>query len=70
MLSEVLQDSHQVAGWGLGHTTLVEPFPFRFQRVDYVWYGQGLTAVNTHIGQTGGSDHHPVITTLQRATPP
>ncbi|GAB4371460.1 MAG: hypothetical protein Kow00121_13020 [Elainellaceae cyanobacterium] len=64
-LQTILTDSFLEVGWGLGHTLQVEAFPFPVQRVDYIWHTADLQAVNAYVGNNGGSDHQPVIATMQ-----
>ncbi|HEY9697556.1 MAG TPA: endonuclease/exonuclease/phosphatase family protein [Trichocoleus sp.] len=64
-LQTVLADSFSEVGWGLGHTLRVEAFPLPVQRIDYVWHTTDLQAVNVHVGDSGGSDHQPVVATMQ-----
>lgn len=63
-LEQVLNDSYRAAGWGFGHTLHPPRMPFRVQRIDYVWHSDSFTSVNSYVGLAGGSDHHPVISTL------
>ncbi len=65
-LNQVLNDSYRSAGWGFGHTLHSGGLPFRVQRIDYVWHSDDFkTSTSYVVGQTGGSDHHPVISTLE-----
>lgn len=59
-----LHDSFKQAGWGFGHTLHTQIVPFRVQRVDYIWTSPHFAALDSTVGQNGGSDHHPVISTL------
>ena len=63
-LDALPDDSFRRAGRGFGRTLQPDTFPFRVQRIDYVWHGDELTAVDAYIGQSGGTDHHPVISAL------
>lgn len=64
-LRSILVDSFLEVGWGLGHTLRVAAFPFPVQRVDYVWHTTDLQAVNADVADSGGSDHQPVVATIQ-----
>jgi endonuclease/exonuclease/phosphatase (EEP) superfamily protein YafD len=66
-LQPILADSFREVEWGLGHTLRVGAIPFPLQRVDYVWHTPDLQAVNAYVGNSGGSDHQPVITKMQFA---
>lgn len=63
-LSTRLQDSYKKPGWGTGHTLYTQAVPFRVQRVDYVWHSDHFIALRSFVGQDGGSDHRPVVSTL------
>ncbi|MCP5096185.1 MAG: hypothetical protein GY943_11580 [Chloroflexi bacterium] len=65
-LDSVLDDSFRETGWGFGLTSFVlfDGMP-PLNRIDYVWHSDRLTAVSTKIGERGGSDHLPIIATLQ-----
>ena len=65
ILSAALRDSFQEAGWGLGHTLSVGGIPFPAQRVDYIWHTADLIATAARVGPDGGSDHRPIVATLQ-----
>jgi endonuclease/exonuclease/phosphatase (EEP) superfamily protein YafD len=65
ILSTTLHDSFQEAGWGLGHTLYVGSIPVRLQRVDYIWHTGDLVATDARVGPDGGSDHRPIVATLQ-----
>ncbi|MFQ4139435.1 endonuclease/exonuclease/phosphatase family protein [Nodosilinea sp. PGN35] len=64
-LKSVLTDSFQQVGWGLGHTLRLGNIPWPVQRLDYVWHTADLQAVSARVGDRAGSDHHPVVATLQ-----
>ncbi|PSR15502.1 hypothetical protein C8255_22760 [filamentous cyanobacterium CCP3] len=64
-LRSVLADSFQDVAWGLGHTLRIGSIPFPVQRLDYVWHTTDLQAMTAYVGESGGSDHQPVITKLQ-----
>ncbi|PSN12517.1 hypothetical protein C7293_19800 [filamentous cyanobacterium CCT1] len=66
-LRSVLADSFQEVAWGLGHTLRIGSIPFPLQRLDYVWHTDELQAITAYVGESGGSDHQPVITQLQFA---
>jgi endonuclease/exonuclease/phosphatase (EEP) superfamily protein YafD len=65
ILNATLRDSFQEAGWGLGHTLSVGGIPFPAQRVDYIWHTEDLIATAAQVGPDGGSDHRPIVATLQ-----
>ena len=72
-LDAQLQDAYRDASWGLGQTfpggtseELDDIFPPLF-RLDYVWYTEGLQALNARVGSRLGSDHLPLIVTLDIA---
>lgn len=65
ILSVALRDSFQEAGWGLGHTLSGGGIPFPAQRVDYIWHTKELIAIAARVGPDGGSDHRPIVATLQ-----
>src|SRR5262245_33997385 len=65
ILSIALRDSFQEAGWGLGHTLSVGGIPLPAQRVDYIWHTEELIATAARVGPDGGSDHRPIVATLQ-----
>jgi endonuclease/exonuclease/phosphatase (EEP) superfamily protein YafD len=69
-LDAQFQDAYRNASWGLGQTfpsgaseELDDIFPPLF-RLDYVWYTDGLQALNARVGSRLGSDHLPLIITL------
>jgi vancomycin resistance protein VanJ len=64
-LEQVLNDSYRAAGWRFGHTLHAQGVPFPVQRIDYVWHSDSFTAVDSYVGLVGGSDHQPVISTLE-----
>ncbi|MBX3059813.1 MAG: endonuclease/exonuclease/phosphatase family protein [Anaerolineae bacterium] len=59
-----LNDSYKKPGWGAGNTLYTQGVPFRVQRVDYVWHSSHFIALRSFVGQDGGSDHRPVVSTL------
>ncbi len=63
-LNQELNDSYRSVGWGFGHTLHPDDFPFRVQRIDYVWHNDDFLPLTSYVGMDGGSDHHPVISTL------
>lgn len=63
-LNTRLNDSYKKPGWGTGHTLYTRGIPFRVQRVDYVWHSDHFIALRSFVGQDGGSDHRPVVSTL------
>ncbi|NJN54896.1 MAG: hypothetical protein HC804_09150 [Anaerolineae bacterium] len=63
-LNSRLNDSYRRPGWGPGHTLYTKGIPFRVQRVDYIWHSPHFVSRASHVGQDGGSDHRPVISTL------
>jgi vancomycin resistance protein VanJ len=65
-LDSFLQDSFREVGWGFGFTAFVPTTGVPpANRIDYVWHSGELTAVSTHVGERGESDHFPIIATLQ-----
>jgi vancomycin resistance protein VanJ len=67
-LSKAVRDSFQERGWGLGHTLFVQRIPLPLQRVDYIWHTEEIEVIDSFIGPDGGSDHLPVIATIQYTT--
>jgi vancomycin resistance protein VanJ len=63
-LTTFLRDSFREAGWGLGHSSYGRRPPFLAQRLDYIWYTDGLAATEAFVGSDGGSDHRPVVARL------
>ena len=68
-LEAVLEDSFREAGWGFGHTVQPLGFPFRLQRIDFVWHSSDLVAIRAGVGPEGGSDHRPVVAFLKLRPP-
>jgi len=68
-LEAVLEDSFREAGWGFGHTVQPEGFPFRLQRIDFIWHSSDFVAIRAGVGPDGGSDHRPVTATLKLRRP-
>ncbi len=64
-LDTVVNDSFSQAGWGVGHTFHPPQIPFPIQRIDYVWHSQDFTATQAYVGQSGGSDHLPIVAKLK-----
>jgi endonuclease/exonuclease/phosphatase (EEP) superfamily protein YafD len=68
MLRRTLNDSHRVAGRGLGHTFSAYPWrwrgvpiPSRVLRLDGVYYSGELVALESRVGREAGtSDHLPM----------
>ncbi len=63
----LMDDSYRETQAGLGHTwpagdTWIYD---RLLRLDYVWYGNGMRAVDTQVGPALGSDHLPMIAFLE-----
>ncbi len=63
-------DSYRAASWGIGATwpggaseEWTTPLP-RLIRLDYLWYNQGFQALSASVGPSLGSDHLPLIVTL------
>jgi endonuclease/exonuclease/phosphatase (EEP) superfamily protein YafD len=69
-LRQSLGDSFREAGWGWGHTLRVSNVPMPIQRIDYVWYSDELQPLHAAVGPDGGSDHFPLVVTLQYQTTP
>lgn len=63
-LRQVLKDSFQERGQGLGHTIFASGIPFPIQRIDYVWHTDEFKPVAAFVGTDGGSDHLPMIATF------
>jgi endonuclease/exonuclease/phosphatase (EEP) superfamily protein YafD len=71
-----LRDAYRAVGRGLGHTfprvgSLPRSFPAPWPvlRLDYVWHSDHFEAMSATIGDSGESDHHPVIVDLRRRDP-
>jgi endonuclease/exonuclease/phosphatase (EEP) superfamily protein YafD len=64
-LGAIMDDSFREAGWGLRHTNYTSGVPFPTQRIDYIWHSAGMVAVAAELGDTGGSDHLPVVARLR-----
>lgn len=69
-VSRKLTDSFRETGNGLGHTfpangrIMSLRLPFPVVRIDYVFHSKELAATSAHLGQSAGSDHHPVVVEL------
>jgi endonuclease/exonuclease/phosphatase (EEP) superfamily protein YafD len=68
-----LDDAYRDASWGLGQTfpggaseELNDTLPPLF-RLDYVWYSHNIQALNARVGSRLGSDHLPLVVTLDIA---
>ena len=66
-LRSALVDSFPEAGWGFGFTYAprLRGWSVPIKRIDYVWHSKGLRATNAVVGDGPGSDHKPVIATLE-----
>ncbi len=64
-MTQGLSDSFAQTGWGLGHTFIGETWKLPLQRIDYIWHTQNLRAIESYVGQDGGSDHLPIVTDFQ-----
>ncbi len=64
-MTQGLSDSFAHSGWGLGHTFVGETWKFPLQRLDYIWHTKNLPAIESHVGQDGGSDHLPIVSDFQ-----
>ena len=72
LMTQVLVDSHQEAGWGMGYTFPMHagdfaglPIPRRFMRLDMIFYSPDLVALRSEVARFyGESDHLPVIAEL------
>ena len=64
-LTSFLDDSFVEVGWGMRHTLQPPQFPFPIQRIDYVWHSNDFVAIEALIGQSGESDHLPVVAKLE-----
>ncbi len=64
-LHQVLKDSFQERGQGLGHTLFVSGIPFPVQRIDYIWHTDDMQAIEAFVGSAGGSDHLPLLATFR-----
>lgn len=62
-----LQNAYSVAGFGYGYTRWSElPLGIRYgARIDQILCDEGLTATSAMVAPTVGSDHLPVIATLE-----
>jgi vancomycin resistance protein VanJ len=66
-----MTDSFRATNSGLGATWPVgylPPFMSPLLRVDYIWHSRSLRAVATQIGPQLGSDHLPLVATLELLT--
>jgi vancomycin resistance protein VanJ len=66
--SSFAQDSFREAGWGLGHTKLVQIGTLAVpigQRLDFIWHSEQWRAIaaTVHLDR-GGSDHLPIVAKL------
>lgn len=74
-VSTKLMDSWRVAGAGIGTTYpawqslgVVLPVP-ALLRIDYVWHNSGWKTRTATLGDPHGSDHFPLLVTLEREQP-
>ena len=77
-LERSLVDAYRAAGWGFGYTfpsrnlselpsgrEVTRPPYFPLLRIDYVFYSQGLAAVEARVVDVPGSDHLSVVADLR-----
>jgi vancomycin resistance protein VanJ len=69
-LATTLTDSFREAGWGLGLSFRLAPFPLPLQRIDYIWHSAPFVATNAFVGPDSGSDHLPVVGEFSLLYPP
>ena len=69
-----LTDVYRTVGRGFGHTfprlgsfPHGLPVPWPMLRLDYVWHSAHFRPLSAHLGESGGSDHRPVVVRLARA---
>jgi vancomycin resistance protein VanJ len=70
MITTVMNDSWREAGQGFGHTFPGQsgriPLPHWLVRIDYIFHSNDWQTLSSKIGTwDGGSDHRPVLATLQ-----
>jgi vancomycin resistance protein VanJ len=64
-LDKLLDDAFRRAGQGLGFTFRFRRYLPFMARIDYVWYSDDFVATDARTwGDSGSSDHRPVIATL------
>lgn len=67
--SSFAKDSFREAGWGFGHTKLVQIGTLSAavgQQLDFIWHSDQLRAIATTVQpDNGGSDHLPIVAKLQ-----
>jgi endonuclease/exonuclease/phosphatase family metal-dependent hydrolase len=62
-----LRDVHRESGWGMGFTfTRFPRLGLAMWRIDYVLYSPDLVALETTLGDYGGSDHRTLTARLAR----
>jgi vancomycin resistance protein VanJ len=64
-MAKGLSDSFAQAGWGFGHTFQGEDGKIPLQRLDYIWHTNHVQAIDSFVGQDGGSDHLPLLADFQ-----
>lgn len=60
-LNNVLADSYDEVGWGLGYSITPVGRSPRVARIDYIWHTSQFTPIWARVGKDGMSDHNPVI---------
>lgn len=60
-LAAVLKEVHREIGWGFGKSN-GNP---AYQRVDYIWYSEGIEPLSYHFSERAASDHKPIFATMQ-----
>lgn len=64
-LSAHVKDVHREIGWGFGKSNFLLDLPFPLQRVDYVWYSEGVQPTAVGFSDRGRSDHKPILATFE-----
>ncbi len=61
-LHEHLNEVHRAIGWGFGKSN---GDPLAYQRVDYIWFSDGLAPQSVRFEDPAASDHKPIFATFQ-----